>query len=107
MRFLSSGAVCAAALVRGIAAAHPTDEYRDADPQQTGYLPNHNLDPAVVNSAQFGLLWKVSFNNDGEKVRFSLVCFSCPCAPKNATLLRALPKLSSYSQHRLANALEA
>ncbi|PSS14960.1 hypothetical protein M430DRAFT_51625 [Amorphotheca resinae ATCC 22711] len=36
----------------------PTDEYRDADVEQSGYLPNHNMDPAIVDSATFGLLWK-------------------------------------------------
>ncbi|KAH0175344.1 WSC domain-containing protein, partial [Aureobasidium melanogenum] len=44
------------------AAVASTDSYRDADVAQTGYLPNHNMDPAVVDSAQFGQLWKVSFN---------------------------------------------
>ena len=45
----------------------PTDEYRDADQQQSGYLPNHNLDPAIVNSPAFGQLWRVTFNA-GEQV---------------------------------------
>lgn len=40
----------------------PTDSYRDADQGQSGYLPNHNMDPSVVDSAQFGQLWKVPFN---------------------------------------------
>ncbi|KAG4032100.1 hypothetical protein MFRU_007g00140 [Monilinia fructicola] len=39
-----------------------TDEYRDADPQQTGYLSNHNMDPGIVDSSSFGQLWKVAFN---------------------------------------------
>ncbi|KAF4632806.1 hypothetical protein G7Y89_g5318 [Cudoniella acicularis] len=43
-------------------AVDPTDEYRDADLQQTGYLPNHNIDPSVVNSEAFGQLWQISFN---------------------------------------------
>ncbi|KAK3678887.1 hypothetical protein LTR78_001340 [Recurvomyces mirabilis] len=39
------------------------DEYRDGDAAQSSYFDNHNIDPAVVDSAQFGLLWKQSFNN--------------------------------------------
>jgi hypothetical protein len=76
MRFLSSAvAVLAAALIHGVAGLDPTDEYRDVDAQQSGYLPNHNIDLAIVNSAQFGQLWKVGFNN-GEQVRLLSVCFS-------------------------------
>jgi iron transport multicopper oxidase len=68
MRFLSSAvALLAAALFHGVAAVDPTDEYRDADAQQSGYLPNHNMDPAIVNSPQFGQLWKIPFNK-GEQV---------------------------------------
>jgi len=39
-----------------------TDSISDADPAQSGYLPNHNMDPAVVNSSAFRLLWQKSFN---------------------------------------------
>ncbi|KAK6593884.1 WSC domain-containing protein-like protein 3 [Botrytis cinerea] len=39
-----------------------TDEYRDADFQQTGYLTNHNMDPGIIDSSSFGQLWKVAFN---------------------------------------------
>lgn len=39
------------------------DEYRDGDIGQASYFDNHNMDPAVVDSPQFGLLWKVPFNN--------------------------------------------
>lgn len=46
-------------LVAGLA---PTDEYRDADVGQSGYLSNHNMDPSIVNSAAFGQLWKIAFN---------------------------------------------
>jgi len=52
----------AAALVPKVAAVAPTDTYTDADVGQSGYLPNHNMDPAVVDSSAFGLLWKQSFN---------------------------------------------
>ncbi|MCJ1290151.1 hypothetical protein MMC34_001687 [Xylographa carneopallida] len=55
-------AVVAIALVSPAFASAPTDSYTDADLAQSGYLPNHNMDPAVVDSAQFGLLWKVAFN---------------------------------------------
>jgi hypothetical protein len=72
MRVFSSViAVLAATLLRAIAVAavDSTDEFRDADPQQSSYLPNHNMDPAIVNSPQFGQLWKVSFNSK-EQVGF-------------------------------------
>ncbi len=39
-----------------------TDSISDADPAQSGYLPNHNMDPAVVNSSAFRILWQNSFN---------------------------------------------
>ena len=51
----------AAALVVRVAAVASTDSYTDADIGQSGYLPNHNMDPAVVDSSEFGLLWKTSF----------------------------------------------
>ena len=53
-----------------IVAVDPTDEYRDADIEQSGYLPNHNMDPAIVDSPQFGQLWKIAFNKN-EQVRNS------------------------------------
>ena len=74
MRFLTSAVALLAVAFHGVAGVDPTDEYRDADPEQSGYLPNHNMDPAIVNSAQFGQLWKVGFNQ-GEQVRFLYVCF--------------------------------
>jgi hypothetical protein len=75
MRFLSSAvAVLAADLILGVTGLDPTDEYRDVDPQQSGYLPNHNMDPAIVNSAQFGQLWKVAFNK-GEQVSLLVAFF--------------------------------
>ncbi|APA14815.1 hypothetical protein sscle_13g095850 [Sclerotinia sclerotiorum 1980 UF-70] len=46
-------------LVHGLSS---TDEYRDADLQQTGYLSNHNMDPGIIDSSSFGQLWKVAFN---------------------------------------------
>jgi len=39
---------------------HPTDTTMDADPEQVGYLPNHNMDPAVIQGGAFGQIW--SFN---------------------------------------------
>ena len=54
--------------VRLAIAVDPTDSYSDADPAQSGYLPNHNMDPAVVDSSEFGQLWKIPFN-DLEQVR--------------------------------------
>jgi hypothetical protein len=69
--FLSAAVVLAVACFYGVVAVDPTDEYRDADVEQSGYLPNHNMDPAIVDSAQFGQLWKVAFNK-GEQVKNSL-----------------------------------
>jgi hypothetical protein len=40
-----------------------TDSARDADVPQSGYLPNHNMDPAIVDSPIFGLQWKIPFNS--------------------------------------------
>lgn len=42
----------------------PSDEYRDADLGQSSYLGgNHNMDPAVVGSSSFGILWTQAFNS--------------------------------------------
>ena len=57
-----NSAILAATLVVGALAVDLTDSYSDADPAQSGYLSNHNMDPAVVDSAQFGQLWKIAFN---------------------------------------------
>jgi iron transport multicopper oxidase len=43
------------ALVHALAS---TDSIQDADPPQSGYLPNHNMHPATVGSSAFGFLWK-------------------------------------------------
>ena len=56
---LAAVATTAAALFPGVFGAASTDEYSDADQLQSGYLPNHNMDPDVVNSASFGQLWRV------------------------------------------------
>ncbi|KAI9821956.1 MAG: hypothetical protein M1827_002538 [Pycnora praestabilis] len=55
-------AALAAAMIPHVVAVGPTDSYSDADPAQSGYLPNHNMDPAVVDSAEFGQLWKNAYN---------------------------------------------
>ncbi|KAL9602500.1 MAG: hypothetical protein Q9219_001794 [cf. Caloplaca sp. 3 TL-2023] len=52
----------AAAFAPRVQSAAPTDSYTDADPAQAGYLPNHNMDPAVVDSTEFGLLWSTKYN---------------------------------------------
>ena len=49
-------------MARRVSGFASTDTLQDADAAQSGYLPNHNMDPAVVDSAQFGLLWKIPFN---------------------------------------------
>ncbi|KAF7912733.1 uncharacterized protein EAF01_001754 [Botrytis porri] len=51
--------ICSDVLVQSLSS---TDEYRDADLQQTGYLTNHNMDPGIIDSSSFGQLWKVAFN---------------------------------------------
>jgi hypothetical protein len=61
-------ALCAPFMLH-VSGLAPSDEYRDADIGQSSYLGgDHNMDPAVVDSSQFGLLWKIQFNNK-EKVR--------------------------------------
>ncbi len=55
-------AAIAVALTSQVAAVAPTDSYTDADLGQSGYLSNHNMDPAVVDSSAFGQLWTVPFN---------------------------------------------
>lgn len=39
----------------------PTDSISDADPSQSGYLPNHNMHPSVVGSSIFGILWRNTY----------------------------------------------
>ena len=68
-------AALAAIMIPRVSASAPTDEYSDADPAQSGYLPNHNMDPAVVDSSSFGQLWKVKFNSL-EQVRIPHVDWS-------------------------------
>ncbi|KAF2452640.1 WSC domain-containing protein [Lineolata rhizophorae] len=47
-----------------VLALDASDTYRDADLGQTSYVGgDHNMDPAIVDSSQFGLLWKIPFNN--------------------------------------------
>ncbi|KAK2008051.1 WSC domain-containing protein [Colletotrichum eremochloae] len=40
-----------------VASLASTDSYRDADLPQSGYLPNHNLNPNVAGSSSFKNLW--------------------------------------------------
>ncbi|KAI9812256.1 MAG: hypothetical protein M1826_002927 [Phylliscum demangeonii] len=40
----------------------PTDSIQDADPPQSGYLPSHNIDPSIVGSSIFGILWQNSYD---------------------------------------------
>jgi hypothetical protein len=78
--FSSVVAVLAATLLRAVAvvAVDPTDEFRDADPEQSSYLTSHNMDPAIVNSPQFGQLWKIGFNSGEQVELLSLLRLSCP-----------------------------
>jgi hypothetical protein len=59
MRFSFLAATAAALLFPVVLGAAPTDEYRDADQLQSGYMPNHNMDPEVIGSSSFGQLWRV------------------------------------------------
>jgi hypothetical protein len=68
--FLLATALVVAACFHRVIGVAPTDEYRDADQAQSGYLPDHNIDPTIVDSPTFGQLWKIPFNNQ-EEVRFS------------------------------------
>ncbi|KAM7222882.1 wsc domain containing protein [Rhypophila decipiens] len=52
------------AVVRSYA---PTDSIQDADPAQSGYLPDHNMDPNVVASSSFGILWSQRTTNTQEE----------------------------------------
>lgn len=38
----------------------PTDSVRDADQAQSGYLDNHNMDPAIVQGPTFGRVFPLS-----------------------------------------------
>ncbi|KAK0104489.1 hypothetical protein ONS95_004777 [Cadophora gregata] len=60
MRF--SILIAALAMARHSFGVASYDEYRDADASQSGYLPNHNMDPSIVDSSAFGQIWKVAFN---------------------------------------------
>ncbi|KAK0712398.1 hypothetical protein B0T26DRAFT_752635 [Lasiosphaeria miniovina] len=40
----------------------PTDELQDADVPQSGYLPNHNVDPANLGS--YVMQWRDTFNTN-------------------------------------------
>ncbi|KAI9716656.1 MAG: hypothetical protein M1812_005194 [Candelaria pacifica] len=54
-------AALAAAIVPAFVVGAPTDSVSDADIGQSGYLPNHNMDPAVVDSSAFGELWSHAY----------------------------------------------
>ncbi|RKU48393.1 hypothetical protein DL546_009359 [Coniochaeta pulveracea] len=43
-----------------------TDSIQDADAAQSGYLPNHNMDPNVVGGSSFGILWQTQVENSLE-----------------------------------------
>lgn len=56
------GAVAAVLVALGLPAASydPTDSIMDGDSSQSGHLPNHNMDPAVISSGSFGQIWAYS-----------------------------------------------
>ncbi|OLN96295.1 WSC domain-containing protein-like protein 3 [Colletotrichum chlorophyti] len=49
-----------------VASLASTDSYRDADLPQSGYLPNHNLDPNIAGSSSFKNLWTFTSPNARE-----------------------------------------
>ncbi|CAO1604760.1 hypothetical protein XANCAGTX0491_008300 [Xanthoria calcicola] len=51
---------CIPGLVSSLA---PTDEITDADLPQSGYLPDHNMQPSIVGSSSFGILWTKTYND--------------------------------------------
>ncbi|KAK0125522.1 hypothetical protein ONS96_009359 [Cadophora gregata f. sp. sojae] len=53
--FLAAWAACPLLFVL---AMHPTDSLMDGDSAQSGYLPNHKMDPNVVTGGGFGQLWQ-------------------------------------------------
>ena len=83
-------AALAATLVPQVIASDPTDSYSDADPAQSGYLPNHNMDPNVVASAEFGQLWKIPFNNLEQVRLFNISCKTKGLEGLNSSLSRDL-----------------
>jgi hypothetical protein len=36
------------------------------DPAQSGYLPNHNMDPTVISGGTWGISWKNTYNTNEE-----------------------------------------
>ncbi|KAH8750355.1 hypothetical protein F5882DRAFT_310292, partial [Hyaloscypha sp. PMI_1271] len=59
MRWLPFLGLVALPAVRGVA---PTDFLQDTDAAQSGYLPNHNISPAIAST--FVLNWKIAFNTN-------------------------------------------
>lgn len=56
--------LAASALVSSAVALQATDSYSDADIAQSGYLPNHNIDPTVIANQDPESTYSVSFNTD-------------------------------------------
>ncbi len=56
--------LAASALVSSAIALQATDSYSDADIAQSGYLPNHNIDPTVLANQDPESTYTVSFNTD-------------------------------------------
>ena len=59
-------AIAALAIVVHVTASQATDSYSDADSGRAGYLPNQNIDPAVIASKSAGFLFAKEFNDDEE-----------------------------------------
>ena len=56
--------LAASALVLNAVALQATDSYSDADIAQSGYLPNHNIDPTVLANQGPESTYTISFNAD-------------------------------------------
>ncbi|KAK3935250.1 hypothetical protein QBC46DRAFT_462189, partial [Diplogelasinospora grovesii] len=55
-------AVLAVVLPALVSSVSTTDEYQDADPPQSGYLPNHNIDPTKLST--YVMSWQQTFNTN-------------------------------------------
>ncbi|OBT48309.1 hypothetical protein VE00_01254 [Pseudogymnoascus sp. WSF 3629] len=51
-------AVVAGVLASCVHGLDPTDSIMDGDAAQSGYLPNHNMDPSIIMGGVFGQIWK-------------------------------------------------
>ncbi|KUJ15855.1 uncharacterized protein LY89DRAFT_670394 [Mollisia scopiformis] len=68
----------------------PTDEPRDADPPQSGYLPNHNISPALLSS--YTKKWTMKYNTAEEFYANPLV-YTAPNTTKELVILASIQNI--------------